>query len=212
MSDLAIFDVNPTARVKSESPLAMSRVTVSTLRLSHTAGVVVRERAFLGHLVLRGRVSDSAFVAGVEEALGLPLPLRAGGLSLGGKDEASIQWMSPDEWLIVVQGGREFETEKRLRAALSGHFAVMNVSGGQTVLELTGSAVRQMLMKCTPYDVHPRKFPVGKGVSTVFAKSIASIRRVADERWELVVRRSFADYLYRWILDASEEFGVHVAE
>ncbi len=212
MSDLAIFDVNPTARVKSESPLAMSRVTVSTLRLPQGAGVAIRERAFLGHLILRGRVTDPGFVAGVEEALGLPLPLKAGGLAIGGKEEASIQWMSPDEWLIIVPGGREFETEKRLRAVLGGHYAVMNVSGGQTVLELAGPAVREMLMKCTPYDVHPRNFPVGKGVSTVFAKSTALIRRVADERWELVVRRSFADYLYRWVLDASEEFGVHVAE
>ncbi|MBI1905013.1 MAG: sarcosine oxidase subunit gamma family protein [Rhodocyclales bacterium] len=212
MSDLAIFDVNPAARIKSESPLSMSRATVSTLRLPQGAGVVIRERAFLGHLVLRGRVSDSAFVAGVEETLGLSLPLKAGGLSIGGKDEASIQWVSPDEWLIIVASGREFETETRLRACLAGHFAVMNVSGGQTVLELAGPAVREVLMKCTPYDVHPRNFPVGKGVSAVFAKSNAIIRRVADERWELVVRRSFADYLYRWVLDASEEFGVYVAE
>ncbi|MCC4118045.1 sarcosine oxidase subunit gamma family protein, partial [Aromatoleum toluclasticum] len=42
-------------------------------------------------------------------------------------------------------------------------------------------------------------------------KSSAVIRRVDDERWELVIRRSFADYLYRWILDAAEEFGVFVA-
>ena len=212
MSDLAIFDVNPTARVKSESPLATSRVTVSALRLPESARVVIRERAFLGHLILRGGVSDPAFVAGVQEALGLPLPLKAGGLARDGKYEASIQWMSPDEWLIIVPGGREFEAEQRLRAALSGHFAVMNVSGGQTVLELAGPAVREVLMKCTPYDVDPRSFPVGKGVATVFAKSTAIIRRVAEERWELVVRRSFADYLYRWVLDASEEFGVHVAE
>ena len=41
----------------------------------------------------------------------------------------SIQWMSPDEWLVVVAAGREFATENRLREALSGHYAVMNVSG-----------------------------------------------------------------------------------
>nr|MBP6762232.1 sarcosine oxidase subunit gamma [Thauera sp.] len=29
--------------------------------------------------------------------------------------------------------------------------------------------------------------------------------------WELIIRRSFADYLYRWLLDASEEYGVFVA-
>ncbi|NMF87516.1 sarcosine oxidase subunit gamma, partial [Aromatoleum petrolei] len=90
-------------------------------------------------------------------------------------------------------------------------YAVMNTSGGQTVLELAGPGVRELLMKCTPYDVHPRAFPVGKGVTSVLAKASAVIRRVGEERWELVIRRSFADYLYAWILDAAEEFGVCVA-
>lgn len=210
MSDLAIFDVNPAARVKSESPLSITRSSVATLGSAQGAGVIIREAAFLGHLILRGNAADEAFVAGVEQALGLPLPRKAGGLSLTGDGESSIQWMSPDEWLIIVPAGREFATESRLRERLKGHFAVMNVSGGQTVLELTGPAVRELLMKCTPYDVHPSNFPVGKGVSSVFAKSTALIRRVGQDRWELVIRRSFADYLYRWVLDASEEFGVYV--
>lgn len=211
MSDLSIFDVNPAAGAKSESPLAMSRVTVATVASPAKAGVVVREHAFQGHLILRGRATDDQFRAGVEQALGVPLPLKMGPLS---RDEArgvSIQWMSPDEWLVIVPAGREFATENRLREVLSGHYAVMNVSGGQTVLELSGPAVRDVLMKSTPYDVHPRNFPVGKAVSSVFAKSSAIIRRVAEDRWELVIRRSFADYLYRWVLDASEEFGVYVA-
>lgn len=211
MSDLAIFDVNPTARVKSESPLAMSRVTVATLPSAQGAGVVLRERAFLGHLILRGNAAGMAFRAGVEHALGVPLPLKLGPLAIGAAGAVSIQWISPDEWLVIVPGGREFETEVRLRASLTGHFAVMNVSGGQTVLELSGPAARAVLMKCTAYDVHPSSFPVGKGVTTTFAKTTAAIRRVGEERWELVVRRSFADYVYRWLLDASEEFGVHVA-
>lgn len=212
MSDLSIFDLNPAAGAKPESPLAMTRVTVATVASAANAGVVVREHAFLGHLILRGRASDPAFCAGVEQALGLPLPLKMGPLS---RDEArgvSVQWMSPDEWLVIVPAGSEFATEKRLREALSGHYAVMNVSGGQTVLELSGPAVREVLMKCTPYDVHPGHFPVGKAVSSVFAKSTAIIRRVAEDRWELVIRRSFADYLFRWVLDASEEFGVHVVQ
>ncbi len=211
MSDLAIFDVNPAARVKSESPLAASRVQVAALASAEGAGVVVRECAFLGHLILRGNGADPAFVAGVEKALGLPLPTKAGGLSLAGDGESSIQWTSPDEWLIIVPGGSEFATEMRLRECLGGHFAVINVSGGQTVLELSGVAVRQVLMKSTPYDVHPANFPVGKGVGSVFAKSTALIRRVGEDRWELVIRRSFADYVYRWLLDAAEEFGVYVA-
>jgi sarcosine oxidase subunit gamma len=173
--------------------------------------VVVRERAFLGHLILRGNAGNAGFRSGVEQALGVALPDAAGMVLTSEGGDVSIQWISPDEWLIIVPGGQEFGAEGRLREHFEGHFAVMNVSGAQTVLELSGPAVREVLMKSTPYDVHPAVFPVGKGVSTVFAKGTAIIRRVADERWELVIRRSFADYLYRWVLDASEEFGVFVA-
>lgn len=212
MSDFAQMDLNPHGNaVKSESPLAMSRVNVVLAASARDAGVVVREKPFLGHLVLRGNAQDESFRSGVERVLGLALPLALGLVPRDESRGVSIQWMSPDEWLIIVPAGLEFEAEAALRRELSGHYAVMNVTGGQTVLELTGTKVRELLMKCTPYDVHPRAFPVGKGVSSVFAKSSAVIRRVDENRWELVVRRSFANYLYAWILDAAEEFGVFIA-
>ncbi|WP_407280760.1 sarcosine oxidase subunit gamma family protein [Aromatoleum evansii] len=212
MSDYAQMDLNPRGGgVKSESPLVRARINVVLAASAREAGVVVREKPFLGHLVLRGNAQDEGFRAGVERVLGLALPLALGAVARDESRGVSLQWMSPDEWLIVVPAGLEFEAEAALRRELSGHYAVMNVTGGQTVLELTGPRVRELLMKCTPYDVHPRAFPVGKGVSSVFAKSSAVIRRVDEERWELVIRRSFADYLYSWILDAAEEFGVFVA-
>jgi sarcosine oxidase subunit gamma len=211
MSERTVFDANPAMAVSSESPLAISRVTVATVNTAERAGVVVREAAFLGHLMLRGSVADPGFVAGVERALGVALPVDAGDLSFDARREVSLQWMSPDEWLLIVPGGAEFDAELRLHAELTGHYAVINVSGGQTVLELRGPAVAEVLMKCTGYDVDPARFAVGRGVGTTFAKTTALIRRVAEQRWQLVIRRSFADYIYRWLLDASEEFGVHVA-
>ncbi len=211
MSDAATFDAHPTATVKAESPLALCRITVATQAAAQGAGVVVREQAFLGHLILRGNAADEAFRAGVEAALGVPLPLKVGPVSRDDARGVSVQWMSPDEWLIVVPQGEDFATEQRLRQALKGHYAVMQVSGAQTVLELSGPNAYDVLKKSAGYDFHPRSFPVGKGITTTFAKSSAVIRRLGDAQWELIIRRSFADYLYRWILDVSEEYGVYVA-
>ena len=67
-----------------------------------------------------------------------------------------------------------------------------------------------MLMKSTSYDVHPSNFPVGKAVGTNFAKTQLVIRHTAEETWELVVRRSFADYIWLWLQDASAEFGLAI--
>ena len=105
MSDVAMFDAHPTVAVQAESPLAMSRITVATQAAAQGAGVCIRERALLGHLILRGKAADEGFRAGVEAALGVPLPLAMGTVSRDAERGVSVQWISPDEWLVVVPEG-----------------------------------------------------------------------------------------------------------
>ncbi|QEW07206.1 sarcosine oxidase subunit gamma [Nitrincola iocasae] len=204
MSNVAVFDQCAGAGVSAESPLSH----VSGKKGGTNPGVILREKAFLGYLTLRGNAADQAFGDAVQQVLGMTLPTEPMALHLSADKSSSIQWIAPDEWLILLPGGGEYETEQAFRAAYSGHFALVNISGGQTLLTLTGPAARDVLHKSTGYDVHPRNFPVGKGVTTTFAKATAVIRRPSEDVWELVVRRSFADYCYRWLVDASREFGL----
>lgn len=209
IANVRTFDTRTAAKVPVESPLAYSYQRSGVPSPTEKSRVVLRERPFLGHLVLRGGaiVLDEA----VREVLGITLPGRPLGLSSDATGERSLQWISPDEWLLIVPGGEEFELEARLRKALGdAHFAISNISGGQTLIELEGVAARELLMKSVPYDVHPQHFPVGKGVTTVFAKSTVILRRPDEQRWELVVRRSFADYTYRWLLDAGAAYHLGV--
>ena len=46
---------------------------------------------------------------------------------------------------------------------------------------------------------------------SIFAKSQCVIRHTGEDTWELVVRRSFADYFWLWLQDASAEYGLQVA-
>lgn len=207
MSDINLYQQRP-EHVTGQSPLHHAGFHELAGKGSKSAGIVLREHALLGHLILRGDASDAAFAGGVHKALGLELP---GALSVVADGETSLQWLAPDEWLLIVAGGSEFEVEGRLREALAGqHISVVNVSGGQTLLELSGDKVRELLMKSTSYDVHPNNFPVGKAVGTVFAKSQLLIRHVGESTWQLVIRRSFADYFWLWLQDASAEYGLAV--
>ncbi len=208
MSAINVFQQNPGAEAKAQSPLHHADLASLVGKGRKNAGVTLRERKFLGHLTLRGDGHDPEFAAGVHKALGLELPVA---LTVVANAEMSLQWVGPDEWLLIVPGGQEVAVEQKLRAALEGqHIQVVNVSGGQSLLELRGPNVREVLMKSTSYDVHPNNFPVGKAVGTVFAKSQLVIRRTAEDTWELVIRRSFADYWWLWLQDASAEYGLSI--
>ncbi|MCU1717810.1 sarcosine oxidase subunit gamma [Pseudomonas sp. 5P_3.1_Bac2] len=209
MSNLInVFPQRPAAG-RAESPLYHADLASLAGKGPANPGVTLCELSLLGHLVLRGDAGDSQFVSAVEQVLGLRLPQP---LQLVSAGERSAQWLAPDEWLLIVAGGTEFELEQELRAALSGqHVSLVNVSGGQTLLELRGPKVPELLMKSTSYDVHPDNFPVGKAVGSHFAKSQLFIRHSAEDTWQLVVRRSFADYIWLWLQDASAEYGLAIA-
>ena len=207
MSTVNVYKQRPDA-AHAQSPLFHAGLHELVGKGRKNAGITLREKKLRGHLVIRGDAKDAGFSGGVHKALGLELPVA---LTLVADGDTSLQWLGPDEWLLIVPGGSEFEVERRLREALDGqHISVVNVSGGQTLLELSGPKVRELLMKSTSYDVHPSNFPVGKAVGTVFAKSQLVIRHTGEETWELVIRRSFAGYFWLWLQDASAEYGLAV--
>lgn len=203
---IAIMDQIPSAEVPARSPL-YHQVQPSNQAGSADAGVFLWEDALKAHLALRGDADNADFRQGIESATGLALP---GTLQSVHNEQWSLSWIAPDEWLLVGPGDQAFSMELALRDQLSGHYSIINVSGGQTLVRLAGAEARSVLMKSCPYDVHDRNFPVGKVVTTVFAKSQATVRRLTENDWELVIRRSFADYAWRWLVDASQEYGVQL--
>jgi sarcosine oxidase subunit gamma len=208
MTTANVYQQRPTTGEKAESPLFHADLNTLVGKGRANPGVILREKKLLGHLTIRGNGHDAAFAAGVATATGMELPKA---LTLVSNGDSSLQWLGPDEWLLIVPSGEEFAAEQKLREALTGlHIAIVNVSGGQSILELTGPKVREVLMKSTSYDVHPDNFPVGKAVGTVFAKSQLVIRRTGEETWELLIRRSFSDYWWLWLQDASAEYGMSV--
>jgi sarcosine oxidase subunit gamma len=190
---------------RGESPLHHADFKTLASQGNKDGGVTLQEYGLFGHIVLRGNSDDDDFVQGVHSALGVNLPAVLQSDEAG---DVSIRWISPDEWLIVVPSSDAHEAELRLRQYLSGHFAVVNASGGQTILHLSGTYARNVLMKSMHYDIHDRNFPVGKVVTTTLAKSQVVMRRTANNSWELIIRRTFSDYIWLWLQDASAEFGL----
>lgn len=173
-------------------------------------GVVVSERPFLGHLNLRGDSSDGAFTGGVERALGFALPVEPNTVSEG--DGKQALWLGPDEWLIVTPPDEQGPASERLAEALHGvHSSVTDISGGQTLMNLSGTNAREVLAKGCSLDLHPRAFGEGRCAQTLVSGANVILRWAGPEpSFDLIVRRSFADYLALWLHDAAQEYGVVV--
>ncbi len=196
------------AGVCAETPLAHVGLAEVAGQCSTEGGVHFRELGLRGHLTLRCNPNEPELLQSVQRVLGMVLPLTP--LSSVESNERVVRWISPDEWLITVPNDQTFELERRFREHVTGHYSLVNGSGGLTVFQISGDKVVDLMKKSTPIDLHASVFPVGKVVSTVFAKAGAVIRRTGMNEFELVVRRSFADYLWLWIQSAAQEFGLVV--
>jgi sarcosine oxidase, subunit gamma len=161
----------------------------------------------VGLLNLRGNPADAAFLAAVEQALGLQPPLAAcTTVTLG---DLRVVWTGPDEWLVVAPQGQNAALAARLRTALAGqHCAVTDVSSGFFQVDLVGPRVRDTLAQGCPMDLHPRAFPAHHAVGTHFYKVGLTLWLTGEnDRFQMLVRRSFIDHFWQLIDHASVESG-----
>ena len=120
------------------------------------AAVVITERPFLGHLNLRGDPGDGRFTSAAAGVLGFALPTKPN--TTVGEGGLLALWLGPDEWLVVTPPDvTDLGSRSRSRAALQGvHASVTDVTGGQTVLTLSGPNARYVLAKGLPARSPPR--------------------------------------------------------
>jgi sarcosine oxidase, subunit gamma len=177
------------------------------LRAGRVAGeraVALRELPFLGMVSVRVQ-PDSPAYARLGERLGVALPGTCGRVTSCGRHSAL--WLGPDEWLVVSEAdGAELTAE--LREALGGdRGSVVDVSANRTTLELSGPAARETLEKGCPVDLHPRSFGPGTAVATTLGPVPVLLWQTDETTYRVLPRSSFADYVARWLLDATTEFA-----
>ncbi len=196
--------------IRRESPLVQFIAAERDVSQPTDAGVQLCERAFMGHINLRGDPSDKAFLKAVEGVVGIGLPLEPNTVADGPK--ATVLWLGPNEWLLLTQPDQQAGMAQALRDALGDLFAAAtDLTGGQTVINLRGDHARDVLSKGCTLDLHPRVFGPGRCAQTHLAKAVVFIRQLDDSpSFDIIVRRSFADYLALWLKDAAQEYGLAV--
>ncbi|MGQ7844438.1 sarcosine oxidase subunit gamma [Granulosicoccus sp. 3-233] len=168
--------------------------------------VLLEEAQLTGMLILRASAARDQLSAALRSVLELELPERLQSDARGA--HFCVRWMSPDEWLLSCPIEQAYDIEKKLRAAITGHIAIVNVSGGYCLLTLSGVDAINVMRKSTSYNINPENFPPGKVVNTVMAKAQATLMKLDGDRYEVLVRRSLADYLWLWLQRAGKEYGL----
>ena len=75
------------------------------------------------------------------------------------------------------------------------------------MLHITGDNAASLLATDCPFDLHPREFKPGQCAQTRLARAGMTISPLSDgSGFELIIRRSFADYLLLWLQDAAIAF------
>jgi len=161
--------------------------------------LLVAERPFLGHLNLRGNPRSQPFNRACESVLGYALPRKPN--TTAASDRTAGFWLGPEEWLLLTESDGAGPLLARLEQALENRFYAANdISAGQTVVSLSGPAAPEVLRRACGIDVHPKVFAVGQCAQTAFAKaSVLLCKWDESPSFELVVRRSFAEYLWQWL-------------
>ncbi|MDE0512740.1 MAG: hypothetical protein OXI88_13235 [Gammaproteobacteria bacterium] len=181
-------------------------------------------RSHYGYLNLRGAPGDERFMQAVRETLGQPLPTLANTFTAAthtqrGRNPAdnmrghalnpspastpscTIYWLGPDEWLLVTALGRESDIAEQLGENLAGQcYSLVDVTGGQIMIRLRGPRAREVLARGCTLDLHPRSFKAGQCAQSTLAKTSMLIALVEDApTFDIIIRRSFAEYAARWL-------------
>lgn len=170
-------------------------------RIEGATQVSVRDD--LGHINLRGDSTDKEFVTKVEQVIGQPLPIEANTLTMG---PHQVFWLGPDEWLITT-GADEVDTLiARLSEAMTAlHAGVNDISGGQVTFMLEGRGARTLLAKGCTLDLHASAFSAGRCAQSGLAKATVLLACLDESpTFAIIVRRSFSDYLSRWLHRSSQ--------
>ena len=188
--------------VRFESPLVGVQDLMQAQQAAASKYFRLNERPFLELVNLRGDLDDAAFAGAVDRVLGCRPPAKANTVAQG--NGCDVLWLGPDEWLVRSHEARAATLETKLRVAFDGAYAAaVDVGSGYTVVEASGERVRDVLSRGCPLDLHPRVFARGQCAQSHFFKASIVLIPAGENAYEIVVRRSFADYFCRILLDAA---------
>ena len=169
----------------------------------------IKEKSPVIKLNLRGDINNKEFSSNVGKLLGIILPLEVG--SVVKKEEITVISTSPNEWLIIsnniVKSKSNNNTLENVlfeKISQKNFGAVTNITDQFTIFSLTGSNISEILSKSSPFDFD--KLSNNHSAQTLFNNVDITIIKKDNVNIDLLVRRSFSEYLGDWLNDSARFF------
>jgi len=126
-------------------------------------------------------------------------------ISDGGKH--AVRAAGPAQWFVV--GNRPLSEQEflKIETRLESNAALVNQSHGRVRIGVSGSHVGAMLAKGTAVDLDEHSCKIGQSAMTLIGHISVHLTRVAEDSFEILVLRSFAEDLWDDLNRMSAEFN-----
>ena len=161
---------------------------------------------FIGKINLRISNVDVDTLNKVSAYLGYELPKNSGEVSTN--DQTRTAWLGPNEFLIQCSE----EKKDKLIADLNNNlinsfFALTDVSDYYITIRLSGTKSIDVLEKGCPLNFKEYLKNKNTCAQSYISKGTVLIDRLSDDKvFDILIRWSFADYLWEWLSDSCSEF------
>lgn len=187
--------------VRKSALVSAAQSGVSVLQLRD---VVISEDSAMGFYNLRlPSGSDGRF----SDIFGIGLPTKPNTYETDG--QLGCLWLGPDEWLLAAADDGRDAMPGKLDDLCETEFATWtDQSSALVAFRVSGNRAIDLLGRGVLVDLHPSKFGFGECRQTMLAQAgVTIVNRSADDQTQflLLVRRSFADYLWLWLADKGGE-------
>ena len=162
---------------------------------------------FIGKLNLRIIDSDSETLNKVSTYLGYDLPKVSGEVSTN--DESRTAWLGPNEFLIQCAEDKKDKFIKDLKRDMNDNFyALTDVSDYYITIRLSGEKSIDVLEKGCPLNFNEYLSKKNTCAQSYISKGTVLIDRLSEDKvFDILIRWSFADYLWEWLTDSCKEFA-----
>ena len=139
-------------------------------------------------------------LAALSKALGVTLPQQPKTSVTRGSRVAL--WLGPDEWLVIDEGGNDPLADC---ASVKVLHSAVGISHRNVGISVSGPAAATAVNSGCPQDLSLAAFPVGACSRTVLGKAEIVLWRVADDQFRVECWRSFADYVFTFLSEATRD-------